>query len=390
MKKIISILLASVLLVCAFCVNVSAVTVYTVTLEAPETIEVDPGQTYVPLTWNMTQNQGWSAFKFFVEFDGDVFSFASGEEAYDIEEPDGGYGFFLTDSRKYMKNIGSIDPNIFGFQQGVDPQITKDKSSFLVVAKDAGANSTATGDFFTVFLNIAEDAPAGEYEIKITTDPNNCSAVEGPSVAVPSITWGTAKVVVKGEAGPDDRLGVVGAQLRIADANKGITSGFRFVNSITVDLYNTLAEANALPKKSSDTGVGFGSVVLPTASIPAGETLTKETAGAVVVPAVKLYQAPKEGDTEYMFTACLVGYQETAAIYQRNLTVVPYVTYMDGENEVTIYGESYSTNIFEVAKVAVASGNETESISEHLNNTILHVVDPVTYPKQSWTGIYRP
>ena len=63
---------------------------------------------------------------------------------------------------------------------------------------------------------------------------------------------------------------------------------------------------------------------------------------------------------------------------------------MDGEEEVTIYGEQYSTSIFAVAEAAYLSGNETGAVSEYLLNNILSVVDPVTYPAEKWSGIYKP
>jgi len=395
MKKLISILLTAAMLVCmtAFAVPVSAATTQVVTIAAPETIEVDPGQQYVALTWTITENQGWGAFKMFVEFDGDVFSFAPGGEiGYSDEQ--GTFAFFIDDARTYRNNIGAVTTNIFGIDNGVDPTITKHRSALLVEGKSNTEDSTATGDFFTAFLNIAADAAPGEYEVKITTDPNNCSSVKGAAVAVPVMTWGTAKVVVKGELPPapeaDDRLNVTGAQIRIPNATAGITEGFRFVSTITTELYDELAAADALPKSAADTGVGFGSVVIPTSLIPAGGTLTKETAGAAIVPAVKLYKAPAAGDTEYMFTACLTNYTASKAILERSLTVVPYVTYMEGEDEVTVYGVPYATSIYEVAKAAYESGKETGATMEYLNNEILYVVDSVTYPKDSWTGIYRP
>lgn len=395
MRKLISILLTAAMLVCmtAFAVPVSAATTQVVTIAAPETIEVDPGQQNVALTWTITENQGWGAFKMFIEFDGDVFSFVPGGRTTRPTK-EGSFGFFLYHDDVYaaMDNIGAVTSNIFGVDTSADPQITKDKSAILVENASNTEDSTATGDFFTAFLNIAADAAPGEYEVKITTD--DCSSIKGAAVAVPVMTWGTAKVVVKGELPPvpdaDERLNVTGAQIRIPNATAGITEGFRFVSTITTELYDKLAAADALPKSAADTGVGFGSVVIPTSLIPAGGTLTKETAGAAIVPAVKLYKAPAAGDTEYMFTACLTNYTASKAILERSLTVVPYVTYMEGEEEVTVYGAPYATSIYDVAKAAYESGKETGATMEYLNNEILYVVDSATYPKDSWTGIYRP
>ncbi len=387
MKKITSILVALLLIVSCVPFAVSAeVATQTVTIAAPaDPIEVAPGDTYVPVTWTITENQGWGAFKMYIEFDGDVLSFAPGGRTT-RPTVNGSFGFFLYHDDIYaaMDNIGAVTSNIYGIDVGVDTEITKDKSAILVENASNTADSTATGSFFTAFLNVAANAPAGEYKVKITTDPNNCSSIKGANVAKPVMTWGEATIVVKGDS--DERLPVEGAQIRLASGST--TQGLRFISNIDATLYNTLKDAGALPSSSADTGVGFGTVVLPTVLIPEGEALTKETARCAIVPAVKLFNVPSDGDAMYRYTACITGL--AADQYATEYTIRPYVTYMDGNEEVTIYGEQYSASIFDIAEAAYLSGKETESDSEYFLNNILSKVDPVKYPAQNWSGIYKP
>lgn len=389
MKKITSIAIALLLLVSCFTFAVSAeVATQIVTIEATEdSIEVEPGQTYVPVTWAITKNEGWGAFKFYVEFDGDVMAFSKGGEiGYSDEQ--GTFAFFIDDARTYRNNIGAVTTNIFGIDQGADPTITKDRSSFLVEGKSNTADVTVTGDFFTAFIDIADNAPAGTYKIKITTDENNCSSILGPTVAKPSITWTEATIVVKGDNNApviDERLGVEGAQVRAAAGE--VKQGLRFISTIEKDLYDVLKAQNAIPTSAESTGVGFGTVVLPKQMLGDAE-LTKETANAKIVPAVKLYSAPKGSETAYKFTACLTGL--VVEQYVTEYTVRPYVTYEKDGEVVTVYGEQYSTTVFAVAEAAYNSGKETQSVSEYLLNNILSKINPTKYPADSWTGIYKP
>ncbi len=383
MKRITSIILCALLLVLAVPFAASAATIQEIIVEAPEAIEVSAGDTNVAVTWTITKNEGWGVYKMYIEFDGDVFSFVPGEELKRIREGvTGPFGFYLYHDDPYanMDYNGVNTPNIYGISNGVDPEITKDKSAIVVEAPTI-ADVTMTGSYFTAFLNIADDAPSGEYKIKISVP--DASSMKSADYQ-PVFTWEEATVIVKGNT--DERLGVTGAQVRVG--TQTVKQGLRFVNTIDAELYNTLADADILPKSSTDTGLGFGSVVLPTAYLEAGEKLTKTTASAHVVPAVKLFEAPKGGDTEYKFTACLTGLATDQ--YTTEYTVVPYVTYMDGGEEVTIYGEQYSTSIFDVAEAAFLSGKETGSVSEYLLNNILSVVDPTTYAAEKWSGIYKP
>ena len=191
----------------------------------------------------------------------------------------------------------------------------------------------------------------------------------------------------------DSRLSVRGAQIRIpTSAKDDLVQGLRFISSVSLDVYELVDEADR-PTSASDTGVGYGTVVMPTAILGTNE-LTKDTVinyggrnfAAKVVPAVRLYA---KDSTHVEFTAVMTGITE--ANYETKYTAVPYVTYMDGEEEVTIYGEAYSTSLFAVAEEAYADKKTTEYVKEYLLEEILNVVDPDKYEFDGgWTPVYRP
>ena len=189
---------------------------------------------------------------------------------------------------------------------------------------------------------------------------------------------------------PDDRLSMLGAQIRVpSQGSVTEEQGLRFVSSIDVKLYETLQK----PASASDVGLGFGTVVFPTKWLEEGELLTKETVkdgkGAMVVPAVKLFEAPN--GSYATFTACMTGIGKDAASLTTAYTVVPYATYFDGEKEITVYGDQFSTSVFAIAKAAFESGREGLYISEYLYKEILHIVDPETYNEpQKWSSVYKP
>lgn len=193
----------------------------------------------------------------------------------------------------------------------------------------------------------------------------------------------------------DSRLSIYGVQIRISstDQNSNISQGLRFISEIDRTLYDILQK----PQSSADKGLGFGSVVFPTKYLDDGVKLTKETTKtigdktyyAATVPAVVLWKQPDE--TSAFYTVCLTDIPQTKDGFTTAYTVVPYATYADQNgNEVTVYGESYSTSVFTIAEYAYQNGNETEVIREYYRNKILNVVDPDKYPFVSWSGIYRP
>lgn len=170
----------------------------------------------------------------------------------------------------------------------------------------------------------------------------------------------------------------VGAQIRIA--NDEVQQGLRFISSIKSSAYEVFESAGLLPESSNDTGVGFGSVIIPKSYIPEGESLTKETTNARIVPAVNIL---KTVDDDVWFTVCLVNM--VVDNYTTDYAVVPYVTYLDGDKEVTVYGDMITANVYDIAVLACKPDSpETDSARDYLQSNVIDKVDV-------WTDeIYRP
>jgi hypothetical protein len=166
-------------------------------------------------------------------------------------------------------------------------------------------------------------------------------------------------------------LDAVGVQIRIpTEENPEITQGLRFINSIPREAYDELVARGINPTTYEDTTVGFGSIIIPENYLNGAE-LTKDTEGARVVPAVKLYSLD---DNDVKFTVCLTDI--ATKNYTRNYCVVPYITVMDGAEEITYYGEMQTASVYDIAVLACADdSNETEATKQYLKTNVLDVVD---------------
>lgn len=139
-------------------------------------------------------------------------------------------------------------------------------------------------------------------------------------------------------------FGTLGAQVRLVG-----DPALRFVATVSEELLSAIEELNEgfKPESADETDIGFGYVVLPVHLLE-GE-LTKETAEAAIVPAVKLFE---ETETDTKYTVCITNI--TSDKYARDYAVVPYVTFKDNYGtEHTVYGEQYSTNMAAVASAAL-------------------------------------
>lgn len=174
---------------------------------------------------------------------------------------------------------------------------------------------------------------------------------------------------------------MLGLQVRIPveGGDTYIKQGLRYVSRIPIETYNMLEEQGILPDSNSDTGLGFGTVMLP-ASMLNGEKLTKTTASAAVVPAVNIF---KTTSTHVWFTVCLVDIVQTK--YDYDYVAVPYVTYTYDGQEVTLYGEQLSASVYDVAVLAAADdSSETETVKDYLKKNIIDYVE-------GWIDhIYKP
>ena len=396
MKKFLGIFLASALAVGAMCFTATAEGEEADVSFAPaqSVIEVEPGQQMVEVAYKYTKNNGWAIMKWHLVADQSVISFNPYDEEGNVAEEweDIAYTILEMNGKKYAKLI--ITPNLYGLTD-YNTETTAENESILLIegaSIKVDDTSAAGSDFIALYLNIAEDAKPGDYVMSVTTENKTASnninvAKENINVTIDPVT-----IRVKGSDTPvgDERLNVTGAQIRVpSQGSTTETQGLRFVSTITEELYNKLNK----PASASDTGLGFGTVVFPTKWLGEGELLTKETSkdgkNAMIVPAVKLFAAPT--GTTVTYTACMTGLAQDAAALTTAYTVVPYATYMDGETEVTVYGEQYSTTVFDVAKAAFESGKESTYVNEYLYNEILNVVDPTTYNEpQKWSNVYKP
>lgn len=226
------------------------------------------------------------------------------------------------------------------------------------------------GETLTVYKNSGFDlstieAPAKEgYVFKGWADENG-NIPESTTVTCPAGTVYTAtyeeetteeEIIVTSDAS------VLGAQIRLS----GDSADLRFVSSIDKELLATLGIT-----EFSGENVKFGSIVLP-ADLLGDEELTKETAQAAVVPAVKRYA---ENSKEVYFTVCLVNISENN--YDRIFTVRPYIEYTDENGTVqTMYGESYGTldggaSLYSIAlEVQKDYGTKTPASVMNVINTV--------------------
>lgn len=397
MKKFLGIFLASALAVGAMCFTATAEGEAADVSFAPaqSVIEVEPGQQKVELKYHYTKNNGWAIMKWFFVADQSVISF-NPYKGTTLATSYRNVAYRIWEKDEFDETAAlSVTVNMFGLPSSYNPEtLGKNESMALIECADIAVDDTSAAgtDFMSFYVNIANDAKAGDYTFSVYTENKTASnninvAKENINVTIDPVT-----IRVKGSDTPvgDERLNVTGAQIRVpSQGSTTETQGLRFVSTITEELYNKLNK----PASASDTGLGFGTVVFPTKWLGEGELLTKETSkdgkNAMIVPAVKLFAAPT--GTTVTYTACMTGLAQDAAALTTAYTVVPYATYMDGETEVTVYGEQYSTTVFDVAKAAFESGKESTYVNEYLYNEILNVVDPTTYNEpQKWSNVYKP
>ena len=354
------------------------------------------------MKYHYTKNDGWLIMKWMFVADQKVVSFnelkkngtvAEGNFSgvtYKIHEK-----FYNEETEETTTAALPVTLNMFGLSNSYNPKTLGVNESLAVIeaANIAVNDTTAAGeDFMSFYINIADDAKAGDYTFKVYTENTTANNNINAALNKINVTIDPVTIRVKGSDTPvaDKRLNVLGAQIRVpSQGSTTETQGLRFVSTLTRDFYDTLTQ----PASASDTGVGFGTVVFPTKLLAEGELLTKDTAkdgkNAMIVPAVKLFEAPKE-DT-VTFTACMTGIIQDKEALTTSYTVVPYATYMDGEKEVTVYGTQYATTVFNVAEAAWKSGKESQYVNEYLYNEILNIVDSTTYNEpEKWSGIYKP
>ena len=243
-----------------------------------------------------------------------------------------------------------------------------------------GKNTSDQEEFAQSVIYIDQiDDPTGEFEFLIErariAEALGTSDIEGKTLYLKMGATGAKEAdVFEVTYKTPSCMTFEGAQIRINEPQ-----GLRFVFSIPVATYETLEH----PKTADDTGLGFGSVVLPKKYL-GDEKLVKDLQvmaegklrKAKTVPAVNLF---KVTDDYIYFTVCLLGIEEDN--YTTEYTAVPYITYMQDGEMVTEYGmQTSNVSVYNVAQLCFEDKNSSDADKEYLYNTILTVVDPEKYP----------
>lgn len=187
-------------------------------------------------------------------------------------------------------------------------------------------------------------------------------------------------------------LYVEGAQVRISGK-----LGLRYINNIshaTRSALVSLNEKNAYLDPANDVfntenGIGYGAIVFPEILLGENELVKNgvykygETSyGAATVPAKNTFETLDSYDR---YTLVIVGIAKKN--YVRNYITRPYITYVDASGmERTVYGKTYSTSMYEMAKHIYENDakdepeEKREEILDYLYTNILTKVDGVNNP----------
>lgn len=164
------------------------------------------------------------------------------------------------------------------------------------------------------------------------------------------------------------KLPTIGAQLRLT----GTDHALRFIAQVSKSVLNDFAY-------TENTTDGYGFIVIPTNVLQgaplyngARYTYNGKTYDAETVPAVKKFAVT---DDYVRYTVALTGIGNEKADLTREYTVIPYII----KNEVYYYGDSYSCNLYNVAKMAKTDTETSYSDAQKEKiNSIVETVDGPT------------
>ena len=265
--------------------------------------------------------------------------------------------YFLIDGVVTQKNADGL------YTLGVGEHVISDLSVSGGYYVDIGGKPVKVSDSFTVTASEEGTVNFNTYPAPEKTgelflgwyNADGSAVADGSIIAKDAVITAKYQKFVTDVDSAELGFGVLGAQIRLSG-----DPAFRFVNKMSLDIRNVLTEIDAdlIPASASDTGIGYGFVVLPEKFMPVSGELKKDTERSAVVPAVKIFD---EKDGYITYTACLTNV--TGANYAENYTVRPYITYNDAQGiEHTVYGEQYAANMAEIA--ALALENEGASLSD--------------------------
>ncbi len=163
-------------------------------------------------------------------------------------------------------------------------------------------------------------------------------------------------------------LSIVGAQMRFADAEAGISEGLRFVTQFSTSLREALSISAHAGAESFDGS--YGTLVIPTESL-SGD-LTINTAGAIPVEAKNLFESTED---YYRYTAVITDI--AVEYYNREFTARSYVKYKDVTGvERVAYGNSYALALYDMADYILENVDSvTPDQKSHLEQLCEDTVD---------------
>jgi hypothetical protein len=194
--------------------------------------------------------------------------------------------------------------------------------------------------------------------------PNGITLYVGDTVLFDVANQITDPCPPQADAAYTNGLHIQGAQVRIGGTQ---TTGLRFVTVYSTDIYNNL-------KANGFTNVTFGTIVSKGAGYTGMHKLTFEDVNlnyASNVVGEKIFLTTAQTNTNYQkYTACVINIPKASV--KVKIHARPYIKYTDlSGTEHILYGEQYSTTIYDVAQSAYNSNSETQAVKDLLYNEIL-------------------
>ncbi len=336
MKKLTALILTAVMLVCMTAivpVNAEGA-VIPVVAEAPDSA-VELGSEFT-VKWDLSENPGFAGLLFSVTFDPEVFEIA---EAYDDWEE-----VYFIDWKCLADSGLTVTPNFNNKDNGEVRFL-----AFTDGTKDYTKLTGRSSAFLELPFKVKDGVETGNYEITFAFDNSNEDCMNKDKVVLDVSKTAVATISIKGidpitpPVGPTvvDGLKTVGGQVRVpVNGVEPEKFGFRFV--ATMD--------------STVEAVEYGTLVIPT-ELLVGDLVVENTVAEQVVAA----KIMSEVDGVVTFNATMVDIKD--ANLDNNFTTRAYAKLADGSY---VYGATYETNIYKVAKAAVEAGEAVEYLTENV------------------------
>ena len=296
-----------------------------------------------------------------------------------FEDETGGalLGFAVTPDNSKSNSVYLNDSEIFPDENGlyqIPADTTAGESGIRTITFKQNVYALVNREIVPV---IEQD---GEYVINITADGtvdlSNADCANKDNAAF--IGWKNADggYVVTGDtvsAGATLHAVYIAADGLTLSA-KVITSpsnAIRYSTSVDADIINVLAGINNVGQ-GEFTSSGCGTIIVSAAGLPEGEELTKETAGASVIPAAEMQ------DNSYFADSAAVADKD---IENKLFVARSYVTYKDTLGEThTIYSDMCDKTLYQAAAAAYVNEATSDAEKQYLLENILDVASRLGNP----------